>query len=662
MGYAVKQSQTAQALVFLMVDSSDHISPKTGLTVTVTLSKNGAAFAAPSGAVTEIGSGWYKVAGHATDSNTLGPLVLHASATGADPTDDTFIVVAFDPQDAAALGLSRMDAAISTRSSHVASDVWAVTTRAITDKAGFSLSAAGVQAIWDALTSALTTVGSVGKRIADNLDAAVSSRSSHTAANVRAEMDSNSTKLANLDATVSSRSSHTAADVWAVTTRTLSAFGFSVDISAAGLLAIWSYLLTSITAAGSIGKLIKDNIDAAVSSRGTGDATAASQTAINGNVLAVKSQTDKLTFNGSNEVASSEATLQGRLTSARAGYLDTLNGIVAAVASAVWLIGSRTLTAFAFTVDTNANATETATAAAVAALNDLSQAEAEASATSALNTYDPPTNAEMVARTLPSASYALEATLTAIKGGSWTTETLKAIKDAVDLKLNASSYTAPDNATLQSLNSRVPSDPADASDLSSLLAAISGLLTPEMANVDALATKLNGMLELSGSAYRFTVAALGNAPGGGDGAFTDEDREDLQSVRVKVETLGSGRVVVQSPVSPDGSSLKLVAGDDYLAADGRAIIFDLDNCPDLTGATVKVSARNTLSAQISLEGSVVASTGPLKRIIFEVTSDQSKDWAPDVYRGDIEATLSSGSVMTLRFVELMVVRDYTRPA
>lgn len=45
--------------------------------------------------------------------------------------------------------------------------VWSVTTRAITDKAGFALSAAGVQAIWDALTSALTTVGSIGKKLAD---------------------------------------------------------------------------------------------------------------------------------------------------------------------------------------------------------------------------------------------------------------------------------------------------------------------------------------------------------------------------------------------------------------------------------------------------------------------------------------------------------------
>ena len=68
-----------------MVDSTDHISGKTGLTTTVTISKNGAAFGAPAGAVTEIGSGWYKIAANATDSNTIGSLLVHATATGADP-------------------------------------------------------------------------------------------------------------------------------------------------------------------------------------------------------------------------------------------------------------------------------------------------------------------------------------------------------------------------------------------------------------------------------------------------------------------------------------------------------------------------------------------------------------------------------------------------
>lgn len=51
-----------------------------------------------------------------------------------------------------------------------------VTVTTNNDKTGYGLSAAAVQAVWDALTSALTTVGSIGKLIVTNLDALISSR------------------------------------------------------------------------------------------------------------------------------------------------------------------------------------------------------------------------------------------------------------------------------------------------------------------------------------------------------------------------------------------------------------------------------------------------------------------------------------------------------
>ena len=50
----------------------------------------------------------------------------------------------------------------------------------VIDKTGFSLSAAGVQAIWDALTAALTTANSIGKLLVDNINATISSRASQT--------------------------------------------------------------------------------------------------------------------------------------------------------------------------------------------------------------------------------------------------------------------------------------------------------------------------------------------------------------------------------------------------------------------------------------------------------------------------------------------------
>lgn len=45
----------------------------------------------------------------------------------------------------------------------------AVTVGTNNDKTGYALSTAGVQAIWDALSTALTTVGSIGKRLVDYL-------------------------------------------------------------------------------------------------------------------------------------------------------------------------------------------------------------------------------------------------------------------------------------------------------------------------------------------------------------------------------------------------------------------------------------------------------------------------------------------------------------
>lgn len=68
-------------------------------------------------------------------------------------------------------------------------------------KTGYALSATGIQAVWDALTSALTTVGSVGKLIVDNINATISSRSSHSAADVWASATRTLTSAANITST-----------------------------------------------------------------------------------------------------------------------------------------------------------------------------------------------------------------------------------------------------------------------------------------------------------------------------------------------------------------------------------------------------------------------------------------------------------------------------
>lgn len=82
----LKQSTARNVLVF-MTDSTDHVTGKASLTLTITASKDGGAFASISPTVTERGSGWYSLALTASHTDTLGDLALHVTATGADPSD-----------------------------------------------------------------------------------------------------------------------------------------------------------------------------------------------------------------------------------------------------------------------------------------------------------------------------------------------------------------------------------------------------------------------------------------------------------------------------------------------------------------------------------------------------------------------------------------------
>jgi hypothetical protein len=87
----LKQSVAAQVMV-LMVNSDDGKTGLDGLTLTVTLSKNGGAFAAITPTVTPRGSGWYSLALTTAHVDTLGDLAVHIESTGADQSDRLCVV------------------------------------------------------------------------------------------------------------------------------------------------------------------------------------------------------------------------------------------------------------------------------------------------------------------------------------------------------------------------------------------------------------------------------------------------------------------------------------------------------------------------------------------------------------------------------------------
>ena len=130
--------------------TSDHVSNATGVSIAVVISRNGAAFAAPSaGAVnaTEIGSGWYYVDLSSADIATLGPLIVRGTAASVDDVELVYQVV-----DANSMGAAFLDAAVSSRSTYAG-----------TDTAG--------------TTTLLTRLTPARAANLDNLDATVSSRS-----------------------------------------------------------------------------------------------------------------------------------------------------------------------------------------------------------------------------------------------------------------------------------------------------------------------------------------------------------------------------------------------------------------------------------------------------------------------------------------------------
>lgn len=146
----------------------------------------------------------------ASVSGAVGSVTGAVGSVGAGGiAASTFAAGAVDAA-AIATGAIDADALAADAGTELGTAVWATSTRALTDKAGFALSAAGIQAIWDALTSALTTVSSIGKLVVDNINATISSRA--TPAQVNTEADTaladvgvTTTVTGRIDAAVSTR-------------------------------------------------------------------------------------------------------------------------------------------------------------------------------------------------------------------------------------------------------------------------------------------------------------------------------------------------------------------------------------------------------------------------------------------------------------------------
>lgn len=85
---------TSNLCMVLMVSAVDRSSGVTGATLSCSISKNGEAFSGISPTIQDRGLGWYAVTLSPTHTDTPGQLVLHVEASGCDPSDIIFSVIA----------------------------------------------------------------------------------------------------------------------------------------------------------------------------------------------------------------------------------------------------------------------------------------------------------------------------------------------------------------------------------------------------------------------------------------------------------------------------------------------------------------------------------------------------------------------------------------
>lgn len=131
---------------------------------------------------------------HLKGATNMAPLPLEVQLTAVDPDSATAFLTSVAtvttltnaPSDSSGITtlLSRIASALTLSAGAVTvgtnNDKTGYTASTVSDKTGYSLSTGGVQAIWDALTSALSTVGSIGKLLVTNIDALISSRGTST--------------------------------------------------------------------------------------------------------------------------------------------------------------------------------------------------------------------------------------------------------------------------------------------------------------------------------------------------------------------------------------------------------------------------------------------------------------------------------------------------
>lgn len=270
MAILIKQSEATAArrtAYLFCVLQSDGTGPGTGEAggTTQILKAGGTAFA-NSGTLTALGTtGHYYLALPTADIDTIGPARLRYRNAGTVlETFADLLIVPWDPYNSGSLGLTQLDAAISSRSSHGTVDVWTYGTRALTDKAGFSLAADQSGVTIGTLNSYGGTVGTVGT-LKTNADKSGYSLAADQSAVTIGTV--NTVPAIGSVGTVGTLGAQAQADVWGYSTRAVTdkaGFSLAADQSGVtiGTLNTYGGTIGTVNIVGSFGAQAKADVNA----------------------------------------------------------------------------------------------------------------------------------------------------------------------------------------------------------------------------------------------------------------------------------------------------------------------------------------------------------------------------------------------------------------
>jgi hypothetical protein len=139
-------------------------------------------------------------------------------------------------------------------------------------------------------------------------------------------------------------------------------------------------------------------------------------------------------------------------------------------------------------------------------------------------------------------------------------------------------------------------------------------------------------------------------------SINPEEFEYISLIKTQTDLLTSGGVTISlgSAVDSDGD-VTIVRGDDYREIDARALEWTVSNAPSLVGSTCVFTARRGNSTVLTKSVTVVSAT----ELMMELDTDDTTPLIPAEYKFDIQATLSNGNIVTVKFGTLTVTKDRT---